>query len=341
MGGGSDRHVWLDNARGIGIILVVYAHQMRAQALIGNIPGSWGGSPQDVLIYSFHMPLFFFISGIVSYRSLQSKASSEYFIDKLKTIAYPYILWSLISWCLSALAVRYVNRPMDFRSLIFIGYQPILQYWFLYILFLCQVLSLMLKKIFMMNISLACIFLVIPIASLNPTIKEFLMSFPFFVVGLVMSGLLLATTDGGLARWTIPVALFALMMFTGLTYVRLAGTVFPQWAALAQAWAGIAVVVMVSQCIGQRCSRLSALGRASMAIFVMHTIVAAAIRTSLAAVDLHHPAVMLVTCVAGGLIIPLIVFRAAARYGLEAWFGLGKPGRSQAAAGRATASAVP
>ena len=46
-----ERLVFIDNAKGIGIILMILGH-------IPNMPEffhSW--------IYSFHMPLFFFISG--------------------------------------------------------------------------------------------------------------------------------------------------------------------------------------------------------------------------------------------------------------------------------------
>lgn len=42
---------WIDNARAIGILLVVLGHSL--------IPASI-----QTYIYSFHMPLFFFLSGL-------------------------------------------------------------------------------------------------------------------------------------------------------------------------------------------------------------------------------------------------------------------------------------
>jgi fucose 4-O-acetylase-like acetyltransferase len=54
---------------------------MRGQAAIGRVPSAWDGPFQDALIYLFHMPLFFFLSGIVSLKSVQRKP----FADSLGT----------------------------------------------------------------------------------------------------------------------------------------------------------------------------------------------------------------------------------------------------------------
>lgn len=48
----SGRNVSLDFAKGIGMILVVYAHIVFFE-------------PMLTIVYSFHMPLFFVISGIL------------------------------------------------------------------------------------------------------------------------------------------------------------------------------------------------------------------------------------------------------------------------------------
>lgn len=342
-GNGGGRYAWLDHARGIGIILVVYAHQMRAQASIGQMPAAWDGPFQDALIYSFHMPLFFFISGIVSLKSLRTKPFAVSFLDKLKSVAYPYFLWSIISWCLSAVAVKYVNKPMDFHNLLSIVYQPILQYWFLYVMFFCQLIALVFRRMFVGIVVIAAILLVAPLPFINPTINEFVGSFPFFVIGMVTSGWLLASADRRPARRAtlVAVAVPALAVFVVLVCVPQGNTAFASSVGLVQAWAGIAFVVAVSRIIGSRWSWLSTLGQASMAIFVMHTIVAAALRTILGVVGMHSPLVTLVVCVMGGLIVPLIAVRIAALYRLEAWFGLGKSERRPARAQRATALAVP
>ncbi len=67
---------WIDVLKGIGILLVV----------IGHI---WGGTPTG-MIYIFHMPLFFFISGYLSKPTTEYKS---YFIHKTKSLLVPYIVY--------------------------------------------------------------------------------------------------------------------------------------------------------------------------------------------------------------------------------------------------------
>lgn len=72
----------LDVAKGIGILLVVYAH-------VNYNPDSL------VLIYSFHMPLFFFLSGMVFNK--EKYASFEAFMrNRWKTTVVPYLLFSIV-----------------------------------------------------------------------------------------------------------------------------------------------------------------------------------------------------------------------------------------------------
>lgn len=68
---------WIDQLKGFGIILVIYGH---------NLPVIEG------YIYSFHMPLFFFIGGLfhpsqISYNIVKKRA---------KQILVPYFLWSFL-----------------------------------------------------------------------------------------------------------------------------------------------------------------------------------------------------------------------------------------------------
>ena len=53
MSGQNTRFDWVDTAKGLGIILVVIAHV-------------WTKGPVRDFIYSFHMPLFFLLSGYMS-----------------------------------------------------------------------------------------------------------------------------------------------------------------------------------------------------------------------------------------------------------------------------------
>ena len=80
-----NRISWIDNAKGIGILLV----------MLGHTRGIFGHSN---FIYSFHMPLFFFLSGyLLSSDSL--KLSLISFVRKLHfKIIIPYLFFWVISY---------------------------------------------------------------------------------------------------------------------------------------------------------------------------------------------------------------------------------------------------
>ncbi|MCR6652537.1 MAG: acyltransferase family protein [Cellvibrionaceae bacterium] len=56
-----NRSYWLDYAKAIGIILVVYGHIARGLFQAGLFPQQEIYQYLDSIIYSFHMPLFFFL----------------------------------------------------------------------------------------------------------------------------------------------------------------------------------------------------------------------------------------------------------------------------------------
>lgn len=71
----------LDVAKGIGMILVVFAHINYTPALL--IP-----------IYSFHMPLFFILAGVV-FRKEKYPAFGDFLVSRLKSLYLPYLVFSL------------------------------------------------------------------------------------------------------------------------------------------------------------------------------------------------------------------------------------------------------
>ncbi|AUT04401.1 acyltransferase [Nostoc sp. CENA543] len=125
---------WVDYAKGIGIFLVVVGHILRGLINSSILEPSGLLSFVDNWIYAFHMPLFFFISGLFIQRSL-NKPFGDFFIGKLCTIAYPYFLWSLIQGIFQAIGSRYANNNFSILNIWKIIYEPLLQFWFLYTLF--------------------------------------------------------------------------------------------------------------------------------------------------------------------------------------------------------------
>lgn len=77
-----EREYWIDFAKGIGIILVVWAHSISREKYI------W------ILINQFHMPLFFMISG---YLYNKKKNYGEFIRGKVRSLWLPYVVSSVIT----------------------------------------------------------------------------------------------------------------------------------------------------------------------------------------------------------------------------------------------------
>ncbi len=91
------RFHWIDALKGIGIILVVLAHHSLPVAL-------------DTYIFSFHMPLFFFVSGFLFDFGKYASSASNFMKKRFKSLIVPYFGFALLT-CL-------------FYFLLDTGYQP-------------------------------------------------------------------------------------------------------------------------------------------------------------------------------------------------------------------------
>lgn len=82
---------YLDVAKGIGIMLVVWAHAR---------------APYMHYIYLFHMPFFFLISG---YLFNNRNSLRQFVLGKIKTLYLPFVVWNL-----AATAIRVILKPETF-----------------------------------------------------------------------------------------------------------------------------------------------------------------------------------------------------------------------------------
>ena len=129
------RENYIDHAKGIGIILVIIAHIISEANL----------SSLNILhktIYSFHMPLFFFISGFCISLKPNKNFSLCNKIKKITTnLILPYIIWSTIY---AFLAETILQKKTILSILTTRGIAPL---WFLGSLAICEIIFYTIKKI--------------------------------------------------------------------------------------------------------------------------------------------------------------------------------------------------
>lgn len=140
------RNVWVDYGKGIGIFLVVLGHVIRSLISSSIVANSPFLEALDSWIYAFHIPLFFFLSGLFINRSV-TKPFPSFFINKLQVIAYPYFLWSIIQSILQVILGKYTNHEISIDNLWRIIYEPVMQFWFFYSLFIITLVYAGLSKL--------------------------------------------------------------------------------------------------------------------------------------------------------------------------------------------------
>ena len=188
----NNRTDWVDYAKAIGIILVVYGHVARGLNSSGiQIPkGIY--TLIDSVIYSFHMPLFFFLSGLFFFHSLHKKGAKGLGISKIDTLIYPYILWSLIQGSIEVLLSNYTNGDTTFYEVLKL-WDPRAQFWFLLVLFLtfvlcCYFFSILSSK-FTITLFFISSFLYLTQIELESfkLVSLFVNNLVYFVLGIVFS----------------------------------------------------------------------------------------------------------------------------------------------------------
>ena len=104
--------------------------------------------------YSFHVPLFMFISGYF-YRLQEEDTPLVYLKKKVRRLLVPYFIWNLvyglIAWALRTWGGFTLGEPVTFKSLfiepILHGYQYLYNFaaWFVPVLFLIEVMNLCMR----------------------------------------------------------------------------------------------------------------------------------------------------------------------------------------------------
>lgn len=320
------RLLWVDTARGIGIILVVYAHVLRGQVSAKLLAPTLIEQLQDHAIYAFHMPFFFLLSGL--FAGSAARSPLRFLQRRFVSIVYPYLLWSVAQTFLSIAANRYANTPGTIHALAQIAVHPIGQFWFLYVLAILQLLLLLPRPIF---------YLLVPVSVLAglewgtaSMLARAGWSLPFFAAGVFLGPHRLETwlhSTRQAAFWFVGAAFLFLLLFSISFPPTLMGGALRHYILAA---AGSVAALSLARLIDDRIRILPMLGVASLAIFVLHVICGAATRTILVKLGLHQPVLATLLVTLAGLLIPLAVYLLSIRPGLTPWLGLGFPPASPA-----------
>lgn len=259
----------VDIVRGIAIILVAYGHT--AQGMVHR--GWWGGpgaSFSHSFVYSFHMPAFFFVSGLFVMGSIAKRGASGFTADKLRTILYPYVLFAIISAACEPLIGRFKFETKPFRWNVFLMNLADGQAsWFLFVLFFCLMLALMSAWVpsWLRFLVAALVGMAAPFGI--PGISEVLHEFCFLAAGIWFGHHIYRLDEIRLT--TAGVGFFALAAFQVAIVSVFGSSVLGRWIYIEAGLTGTAGLLLLGKLLDKRRlgDGIAWVGRASLAVFLL------------------------------------------------------------------------
>ncbi|MHB2213496.1 acyltransferase family protein [Raoultella ornithinolytica] len=333
------RFDWVDYAKGIGIVLVVYGHIARGLYNSGIIPDSKVYFFLDALIYSFHMPLFFFLSGVFILKSYLSKGFRDFYFNKIDTILYPYVIWSLLQGVIEVFLSKYTNGTASIQEVLSLLWHPRAQFWFLYALFINFIfLALILKfcekidiKILVPVILVFSLIIYLQFASIqdvNP-LNYIVHNMFFLVLGMLFYQF---SIKNFLSNHCVLFFVFFTFLFLIQAFYIFYMPSDKKYDIVRIAFAIIGIGMLTSLCMVidrhfiARIKRiLSLLGIYSMPIYLMHILVGSGIRIVLyKVVKIHNFYAHIIIGVIGAIIIPIIIAIFLKKWKVELFYLPGK-----------------
>jgi len=320
------RDAWVDYAKAIGILLVVYGHVARGVYNAGIPMDTALYERVDSIIYSFHMPLFFFLSGLFFLHSLDRRGPAALTANKIDTLVYPYVLWSLIQGLTEVVLSEYTTGSTTLSEVLSL-WDPRVQFWFLYALFLAVLTAILVyrseaRPLLTAVLAASAVAYVyqdrIPSAWHSDYVVK---NFVFFALGAWFS-----TVKDRMSRSPTPWAAAGVIAFVAAQYVFHVelGLDYADKgiASLLVAAISILAVTSVSMFLARTPAPwVLALGGASMAIYVMHILTGSGARIILARLlGVQDAGIHLLGGCLAGVLLPMLVLRLSARLGVRGLF---------------------
>lgn len=319
-----ERNAWVDYAKAIGIILVVYGHVARGVFNAGLPMEEDSYLLVDSIIYSFHMPLFFFLSGLFFYDSLMKRGTTGLIVNKVDTVVYPFILWSLLQGSIEVVLSNYTNGDVTLGQVLSLLWSPRAQFWFLYALFLvfvvCSFVYAKADRRFFLPILLAfgALYVFKQDLATNNIGRFIFGNAVFFALGVWFNEI----RAYFLARYVPLTWLFGVLFVVGQYLFHI--TFGLNWEVgglpvLALASISIFFVISLSMWLGRiRIEWLLFIGASSMTIYLMHILAGSGVRVILSSfMGIDSIPVHLVLGTLIGVAAPLLAQIIIKRYDLS------------------------
>ena len=316
---GTTRILWIDCAKGLGITLVVIGHVIIGLADRLSLPVAW--KQAEAWIYSFHMPLFFLLAGLFVERGLRDKGAGSFMVSRLKVLLYPYLVWATVQGVIHVMLSGYVSQPSHASDLWRIVYQPPMQFWFLYVLFLATLLYVAGRRAGLGPVVLTATAIALyfsgPVLPLGPwgVPYQVRLYLPYFVLGCLIGG-------RGWTRLLPTASPVALVAAAAIGFAAVSARLFIEVEAdpldLLIALCGTVATLATAELVSRTAMQglVATLGQYSLEIYLVHTICCSGIRIALSRfLAVNDPWTHLFVAVVVGLMVPVLFASLCYRVG--------------------------
>jgi fucose 4-O-acetylase-like acetyltransferase len=321
------RDLSLDVAKGLGIILVVIGHAWRGLESAGMIGNAALFDLVDRLIYNFHMPLFFLLSGMTFQDWALKRPYPEAAFTRVTRLLWPLVLWSYLFAAARIAAGDAANTQVQgWQSLLFFPLPPRDHFWFLWALFLQHLVILALIRTIGLRLrplpwAVLCVAMILT-SSLAPIGLNAWTFGAATYAGAFLAGLALGPggwPTRGTTTTAVAITLFVAMQ--AASFQLPPSLLAAQILGILLSLAFLAAVQGITA-LGQSgiLRVLAQLGVMSMGIYLAHTIFSAGTRAVLGRYS-QDLSLHMIAGTAAGIIGPLIIYFIIRRIGRPSWIG--------------------
>lgn len=189
------RNKKIDMLRGIAVLAVLLGHAIQRGLVVDYLE-----NPFFKIIYSFHMPLFMVLSGYLLFK-YSDRLNLTFIKKRFLKLIIPTIVWSYLIYFVRNLWFVGIKPFIPFPDSVVEYTKILLKYpdyiiWFLYIVFICNIIFFLKKNIIKSNIKYDLILTIliaigiyfIPISHFG--IARLKIYFPLFCIGYYLNYLI-------------------------------------------------------------------------------------------------------------------------------------------------------
>ena len=316
---GSSYKEWINLSRGIGMLLVVMGHAIADSFSINE------GIAYYVFhfIYSFHMPLFFFLSGYCARKIFELdcwKKRGMYVVKRFFRLMVPYFVVAFIYVPLDYFLARFTSGVSDgnvFLNLIK-GDNPDYQLWVLYALFLMALFTTIFNRLplwFFAVISLCCFAINEFITTDLAIVSSFGQQYIFFVLGFIVRKKQIEIQQKKVVSTTIAAIIFvSSYLLRSVFNIENGETDF---LFLITGCSGIYLSIVAAKLLSSKTNfsnkLFNLIGKYSMDIYIMGNLPQVAVRVLCFSLLLLPGIVGCVLSVVMGILLPILVSKLIVR----------------------------